>query len=158
MRDGGQPACNRGNGGQSRYTLFHWLGASGGEPTPQSGPVLTGLPRRILDTVRPKCSSQAPAFGKWQHTRFLTQSAAVDTPVSAVNLTLNHSTTDPHMCVADPGRQTHLTFWLWREAGLRLSLLLASSSITCSWTMGTAEVALPIGSLLDESPPSEVIH
>jgi hypothetical protein len=120
--------------------------------------VLTGLPRRILDTVRPKCSSQAPAFGKWQHTRFLTQSAAVDTPVSAVNLTLNHSTTDPHMCVADPGRQTHLTFWLWREAGLRLSLLLASSSITCSWTMGTAEVALPIGSLLDESPPPEVIH
>jgi hypothetical protein len=114
--------------------------------------------RRILDTVRPKCSSQAPAFGKWQHTRFLTQSAAVDTPVSAVNLTLNHSTTDPHMCVADPGRQTHLTFWLWREAGLRLSLLLASSSITCSWTMGTAEVALPIGSLLDESPPPEVIH
>jgi hypothetical protein len=30
-----------------------------------------------------------PAFGKWQYTRFLIQSAAVDTTVSAVNLTLN---------------------------------------------------------------------
>jgi len=43
-------------------------------------------------------------------------------------------------------------------SGLRLSFLLASSSITCSRTLGTTDVALPIGSLLDESPPAEVIH
>jgi hypothetical protein len=97
MCDGGQPACNRGNGGQSRYTLFHWA------PLAESRHLSQAQISRPSHLEPWNCQAQMqPAFGKWQQTRFLIQSAAVDTTVSAVNLTLNHSTTDPLMCVARP--------------------------------------------------------
>lgn len=128
------------------------LGASGGEPSPQSGPDLAALPPRTLELSGPNAASVwqmatdpvPDPIGSSRHDSF----SGEPDPEPIPQLTLS--------CAWPVLPPSYL--WLSREAGLRLSFLLASSSITCSWTMGTTDVALPIGSLLDESPPSEVIH
>ena len=156
MCDGGQPACNRGNGGQSRYTLFHWAPLAEAVTS-----VRTQAQNSRPSHLEPRnCQAhmQLPSTSVWQmaahpvpdpidSSRHDSFSGEPDPePIPQVTSSCAWLILDPSYLLALAG------------SGLRLSFLLASSSITCIRTLGTTDVALPIGSLLDESPPAEVIH
>jgi len=143
MCDGRQPACNRGNGGQSRYTLSP-LGASGGglaqrhqAQIPQASFLTTpSHPGRCQARMQLTSTSVwqmathlvPDPIGSSRRTSFSGEPDPVPEPARKCTACclleswtcLN--STEPLMCVADPGRQTRLTLAI-AGAGVRLSLL-----------------------------------